>query len=288
MPFDSAGCSNLDNRTDEMLVMGADLFQEDAGIMTKWQAVNRADPVLMRSLSKPKHATSFHMPTMIASVEDTGMKQYLRHIPHRKNGLVIVAPAPTANHWDGIGFYRAESDEQFSRRDMQLAEVLSPHLLQAIKINLRVAGAVESTAGPTPAIARMNGQLLYAAPGLAALLRLEWPDWSGYLLPPEMMVTLGTSTPFQFTGKRIEASAQLFGGLLMLQVRTVSALAKLSDREATTARLYGAGLSTKEIARCMGIAPNTVRNFVQRIYQKLEVNDKAALAVLLGADVRIR
>lgn len=63
----------------------------------------------------------------------------------------------------------------------------------------------------------------------------------------------------------------------------LSPLLNLSAREKEAAMLFGAGKSTKEIARAMEVSHNSVRNFVQRAYKKLGVGDKAELAVLIGA-----
>ena len=68
----------------------------------------------------------------------------------------------------------------------------------------------------------------------------------------------------------------------MLAARIQSPLAQLSQRETQAVILFGAGKSTKEIARVLDVTHNSVRNFVQRAYKKLGVSDKAELAVLIG------
>lgn len=55
----------------------------------------------------------------------------------------------------------------------------------------------------------------------------------------------------------------------------------LTPRELAAATLYAEGRSYKEIAREMGISPATVRNFLQHIYSKLHLSDKAELVSLL-------
>lgn len=280
--FDSAGRSSLDTSSGDVLVMGSDVYHEDAAMLGEWQAVNRSDPVLARSLSQPGRATRFHAPTVMASLRDAGMRHYLQHNAHHQNGLVILAPTSAEGRWDAFGFYRSRSDEQFSHSELDLIQMLTPHITQALRINLRLAGAIEAPDGPITAMVRSDGRLRYAGPGLAELLRLEWPGWKGHVLPAEMMGALGASRERRFVGMHIEASAHESGGIVMLRLKARSPLAALSERELEAATLYGSGLPTKEIARRMGVAPSTARNFVQRVYQKLGVNDKAALASLLG------
>ena len=281
LPFDSAGRSSLDTRSGETLVMGGDMFREPPSLLTEWQAANRADPVLARGLALPGTPTSFHTPTVMSALRDRGMRDYLKHNPHHQNGMVMIVPGGTPGLWDAAGFYRADADRQFTREEMSRVERLAPHLLQAIKINRRM-GALGDTGAGAPAIAALDGHLRYAAQGLIGLLRSEWPAWRGDKLPAPLMQALHAGPALRYEGERIEASARLSGEVFLLQVKPLSALAGLSAREATAAKLYGAGMSTKEIARQMDISPNTVRNFIQRVYKKLDVNDKAALAVALA------
>ncbi|MEZ5705095.1 MAG: LuxR C-terminal-related transcriptional regulator [Burkholderiaceae bacterium] len=56
----------------------------------------------------------------------------------------------------------------------------------------------------------------------------------------------------------------------------------LSPREAEVATLLAHGLNHKAVARQLGIAPATVRNQTSRIYEKLGVNNRAALATSLA------
>lgn len=287
-PFDSAGRTNLDTRTGNVLIVGSDLYREDTKLLGDWQTVNRYDPVLAHGLSQPGRATTFHVPTLARSMYDAGMRRYVQNNPHHQNGMVILAPTIVGGHWDALGFYRSHTDQQFSHRDKELVQILAPHVLQAIKINMCLAGAVESASNFSTAIVRANGQLQYLAPSSAALLRLEWPEWPGYVLPAQMTNALCSSSERSFKGKHIVATADISGELMVLQIKALSPLASLSDREAVVAQFYGTGLSTKEIARRMNIAPNTVRNFVQRVYKKLNVNDKAALAVFLSGNTNLQ
>lgn len=282
LAFDSAVSASLDTRSGDLLVMGGDMFREPPSLLTEWQAVSQADPVVTRGLAQPGSTTAFHTPTLMGALEDRGMRDCLEDNPQHQNGVVMVVPTSTPGLWDVAGVYRADADNQFSRAEMSVVEQLTPHLLQAIKINRRVVSVGDAAVG-APAIAALDGHLRYAAQGLIGLLRLEWPTWRGDKLPTELMAALRASPVLCYEGERIEANARLSGGVLVLQVKPLSALAGLSAREAAAAKLYGAGMSTKEIARQMAVSPNTVRNFIQRVYKKLAVNDKAALAVALAS-----
>ena len=55
----------------------------------------------------------------------------------------------------------------------------------------------------------------------------------------------------------------------------------MSEREREVAQAFGQGLSHKEIARQMGLSPNTVRNHLSAIYDKMDVSNKAELIACL-------
>ena len=51
-------------------------------------------------------------------------------------------------------------------------------------------------------------------------------------------------------------------------------LPSLTPREEQVLELLGRGLSNKEIAKAIGVSPETVKDHVERVYQKLEVRDR--------------
>ncbi|MBS5479403.1 MAG: helix-turn-helix transcriptional regulator, partial [Coriobacteriia bacterium] len=57
----------------------------------------------------------------------------------------------------------------------------------------------------------------------------------------------------------------------------------LTDREAQIVDLLAHGRSMSHAAQELGLATNTVRNYVQRIYEKLDVHSKQELIELLDA-----
>ena len=160
------------------------------------------------------------------------------------------------------------------------AGLLAAHLQQAIDINR----AVSRLAAPSlaSAICRMDGTLQFAAPSFIALLALEWPGSDAGVLPTELVALLRPDAQVQYCGRKIVVGARVAGEAVMLAGRIQSPLMQLSQRETQTVMLFGAGKSTKEIARVLDVTHNSVRNFVQRAYKKLGVSDKAELAVLIG------
>lgn len=67
-------------------------------------------------------------------------------------------------------------------------------------------------------------------------------------------------------------------GLQKLSLRPLQKFDLLTKREQLVARVLAQGMSHKEAARTLGIAPSTIRNQTQSIYQKLDVDNRASLA----------
>jgi two-component system, NarL family, nitrate/nitrite response regulator NarL len=59
-----------------------------------------------------------------------------------------------------------------------------------------------------------------------------------------------------------------------------SALAVLTERERQIMRLVSEGLPNKEIGRRLNIADGTIKQHLDHIYQKLEINNRTVLAAL--------
>jgi DNA-binding CsgD family transcriptional regulator len=281
--FDCAGQTSLERRAGTTRVASSSLYRERAEMLAEWQTISDADPVLSTCLRQPRRSLAFHAPTVATAIHDPAMRNYIANNRQHQNGLVVVAPGAIDQTWDALGFYRADSTRQFSRRDMRMADQLAPHMVQAIRLNRLAAGARPSAVETGSAIAGGDGQLQYAAPGFAETMRGEWPQWEGATLPRALLAALGNAGR-HYQGRTLSVTATLSGTVLLLQVKTISPLQCLTPRERTAALLFGAGKSSKELARAMNITPNTARNFVQQIYRKLAIGDKAALATMVAKE----
>lgn len=176
----------------------------------------------------------------------------------------------------------------------------------------RDAGLAVAFAAPTLAAARLA--LEQASPGLC-LVDLGLPDGSGIDLVRELKASGGTrvlvTTVF---GDRATVIAALKAGAdgyilkttraddmlvhirqtldgftpispqvatFLLDVLRPEARAEAADGEALTARelevlsIFSRGLTYEETASALGISPNTVRDFVKKIYAKLKVHSRS-------------
>lgn len=178
-----------------------------------------------------------------------------------------------------LTLYRKIGAPAFTHQEQFLLDHLMPHLVAAEGANqIRALVALrESRDGPNTlslAVGDRQGTLHYAEQGFVERLLVEWPNWSGPHLPAEV-------DPDGYRGRRLQLDSTAVGDLLLLTAQPRSALTLLSARESDVAERFGGGRTYKEIARELGLAPNTVRHHIRSIYDKLGVNGKAGIAHLL-------
>lgn len=105
----------------------------------------------------------------------------------------------------------------------------------------------------------------------------------GYLLkdssPEEIVegieVTLAGGAPVSATAAVYLLERLRSGADTLVEPAEADAEVQLKDREIELLNLFARGLSYKEAASAMGIAPLTINNYVKSIYSKLEVNSRS-------------
>lgn len=282
LPFDSARWVIVRPVGSGAMVLGSHLHNEPLETVLEWAEINHRDVITAAVVANPSRALSSHAPTLYAAPDAAAVRDYAVRAGHL-NALVIADHDPTPGHMHGISLYRADRDEHFAAADRSLVEQIMPHLVEARAVNQTLAirkGEAGSGDRSIAGIARANGLLHHCGDAFAQLLREEWSEWNGVRLPDALLSALAQGGA-GFVGARITVSARQIGELLFLRARRNSALNELSPRETSVARLYGEGKSYKEIARQLAIEPVTVRNFLQRVFRKLRINDKAELVALL-------
>jgi DNA-binding CsgD family transcriptional regulator len=118
--------------------------------------------------------------------------------------------------------------------------------------------------------------LLYALPLAAAALLLQWLEQLYWMraMPGELYVL---AVAIAFVGIGLWAGIKLTprpaGPGFVRNDAAIRALG-LSPRECEILEQLASGASNKELARTLGISPNTVKTHVARVYEKLEVQKR--------------
>ncbi|NBF13344.1 helix-turn-helix domain-containing protein [Pseudomonas sp. Fl4BN1] len=277
LPFDSAWWGRaalVDGLPDEHSCY---LYRLPPSYLPDWQSIRHTDITVSRVHEVPGRAVIVDM----ADPDNGPGLNWLGHLYNIGELLCVVHIDPHTHLSNHLALYRAPGAPRFNQDDCQLLNNLMLHLVAAVSANqIRTLVAMrEKLTRPRNlalAVCDPRGVLQCAERGFVELLLNEWPQWSGPQLPME----LGANG---FEGKCLQVESSAVGDLYLLAARSRILLPKLSPRENAVAQCFGDGKTYKEVARDLGISPNTVRHHIRVIYSKLGVKDKTRIAQLLHA-----
>jgi DNA-binding CsgD family transcriptional regulator len=266
----------------DLRITQAHVHERDPRILEEYAAVSAADPVtaaFVRGLERPMRVDSrrTYRGRELAQLDDFTRKHALRHLM-----LFGDQPSPArAARW--LVLYRA-SDDPFAEADAEHLHAAWFHLSRAIGANRAAMLDRHDAARARRALALVNlqGRIEMADSAFPRMLREEWAAWQGLQLPEPLLARL--ASPGCFHGRRIEVTIARQGTWFVCSASTPGPHALLAPGEMAVARRFAAGMSHKQIARELGVSPHTVRSQIKRLYAKLDVHDKAAMAQrLMGA-----
>lgn len=188
-----------------------------------------------------------------------------------------------------ISLWRADPQQPFNDEDRAHMQLLVPHLVESMRANrlwqfLATASLSPIGSAPAMAVCDRSGRLHDCTSAFSRLLRIEWPEWAGVVLPSPLAARLGNG---RFDGGRIDVDCTQLGDQWLLTARSGGAAKRLGARERQAAQLYAQGLTYRAIAERLGVAPATVRNQLRASFVKLGVSSKLELARRLGEGDRL-
>jgi DNA-binding CsgD family transcriptional regulator len=198
--------------------------------------------------------------------------------------LGIAVPTSEGERLSVVAIGRGALARRFREDEAQWFEALAPHLVEAAEINrdrwMR-RGAAHDERDLAAALMSADGRLTQTT---RAFVQLLWPDAppdTAYLAEPvRRAVRAGRLWPLP-DGEHVLTGLADAGGSFFLRIRRACKADRLSARERQVAASFARGHSYKAIAVEVGLSPATVRNHLQRAYEKLEVTNRDDLRALL-------
>jgi len=261
------------------------LHNEPREIIAEHEHVKHQDTVSFAVRPHAATTMAFHSPTALRGRDKSAIRDYVARFGHQ-NAIISSEINQDTGYAYWVSLYRAEAERQYSDRDGKLAAIIAPHLREALRINrvLHMERVRSMEGDGAMAIADAKGVVYHTEPVFTALLRNEWSAWDGGALPQELWHAL-TAGDGRYAGKAIVVRRVCVTDMMFLKARKRSAVDALSARERAVARYIAQGLSHKETARVLGTAPQTVRNQIQAIHDKLGIHNKAELVSQLDLSV---
>lgn len=209
---------------------------------------------------------------------------YLRHCRHFgiEHALSSCHLSPVTQIPNGISIYRANPGKPFSESDRRMKELLMPHMIEAMRINL-FASLQGAKARPDEALAFCDsrGVLYETTTEFPILMNAVWPDWRGPRLNLAGRTLDGAdSTRWSTGGLKFEAIP--CRDLFLVRAARESPLDRLSPRQFAVAELLIRGNRYKEVGRALGISPSTVTKHVNHIHEKLGIGKREELIGLFS------
>ncbi len=205
------------------------------------------------------------------------------------HGLAMTQIEPLSKLRAFFCVWRQQGGQPFSAFDQQLLQFVMPHLMETAResqLSRATSGADAPAAPRSHAVCDRQGVTQHLDDRCLALLRLEWPQWSGGVLPAPLVQAVQQPQPALFVGRRIAVRMVVNDDAVLLAVRLRAACDRLSARQRSIADLYASGCTGPEIAQRLGLAASTVNNHLGEVFKKLQVSSKVQLArVLDGSEV---
>ncbi|PSM17629.1 LuxR C-terminal-related transcriptional regulator [Nitratireductor sp. StC3] len=194
--------------------------------------------------------------------------------------MATIAAEPQDGYVSFVGLCADTETAVFCDAARRLKHALMPHLSAALRINRQTTLCRHADRDEAVGLIGRDGWVLASHGCFTELLRGESdrPD----RLPAALRAALPTGSPWQ--GRTVAAIAERLGEHYLLRLRHLGPLARLTGREREIAQHYVDGLTYREIATALRIAPSTVRNHIFNLYGKLDIASKIELARLCGRE----
>ncbi len=286
LPFDYSMWASASLNPANFGLHAIHVHNEPEEMLVEYEAVKDQDMVALALLKQKGGLLNVHSETVFTGKPLAAMRDFLRKFGHQ-NALITSRHNSHSDQLHFVSLYRADKDHQFTSTEGRLAQMLIPHLLEALAIN-RITHLERFVDGNrqlthSVAITDRKGNLYHSDSGFLRLIQIEIPNWKVYRLPDSIIRDLEVTK--RHNGKSIVIVAKHDADLLFLRARPRTKIDDLTAREFQVVQEVVQGATYRQIAAVLGIAPSTARSHIQTIYNKLEVNNKAELIML--ADQRV-
>jgi DNA-binding CsgD family transcriptional regulator len=257
------------------------LHNQNAEMLFSYEQIKSCDYAAMDAALRHGEVCNFNFQNMFAGpanakIRAHNLKFKMEHL------LVGMVPDKPNNSLQFLFLWRENEQDHYTEQEQRLGNFLLPHLLEAGAINSLLWRNQMTTAligkQSARAISDKNGRLFTVDKEFLAVIQREWPEWLPPTLPLQLMESLGQSTSYRFFGEHVSVMVNIVKGMLFLLARQKRAVDRLTAAERVVATLVAGGHSYKEVAKQLKLSPATVRNELHRVYVKLGISNKAALA----------
>lgn len=262
------------------------LYNLPERVMAEREPIRDLDLVGQRASAAPGKAILVHVLEVADDPKYAPLVEYCRRYGLMNVVCTAIPPTAALDVQCFVSLFRAADDDVFNEDERQMHELLMPHIARGLAANRRASlqrfSMLDVDRGRVRTTADRRGHLYDADPGFIELIRAHVPTFDGKVLPEDVRAQLGRKTIVRHTTSFAVFDIVPTNDMFFLSARRLIPVDALSAREREVAESFAAGLTHKEIARQLALAPATVRRHLQNVYTKLSVDTKAALIRVLG------
>jgi DNA-binding CsgD family transcriptional regulator len=261
--------------------------EEEAQINDEYLSISNKDPIIKSIFGAPGKAVNFDVTKVMNGHAERDNLDFALRIRHLHN-LAIASRYGPKHGQLGLSLRRADAKWAYQPEETVALNILMPHVRESFRINRGLFSQQLVLSGTEP----IGGFCIFDASGVIGchdtpfehLMRGAFQDFVSYKMPPILLknaVENSQSQQNRHAVGHLTMQAGWVGPFCFLSVRPRNKLDALTSREQVVAQFYGTGLTYKEIGQELSISPATVRRHIEATYGKLNVKNKADLALLV-------
>ncbi|WP_028223463.1 helix-turn-helix transcriptional regulator [Paraburkholderia oxyphila] len=280
VPFDAARWGTARHDARGAAYHEPYLYNDSPESLKDYEAVREHDCAAAWCLEHLGTVANLPLSVVYAHERSPGLLKYVHRYRHM-HGLIIGCKSGEDGLRQAISLYGAYDDKPFDESQRRTLELVFPHLMEALQTSLVLQmeriRPHRGDAAWSMAICDAGGDFLFVEPDFRDLLREEWPSLAHRALPAILTRLAATSGQSSFHGRAALFFTEVVRDAVFVRARARVPVDALSPRELEVAKLVTTGLTHKEIARSLAIAPATVRNHLQAIHERAGVHSNAEL-----------
>ena len=246
-------------------------------VLEETRSINPILPVMLRQLDEPVDLQRV-MP------DEALFKSAFYQRTFAPHGITRVLATAHLDQRSGlyslITLYRRDPARVWTETDLARQRRLPFHLVNAAShlFFLHLAKTHEKLPSGAAAVVDAQGRFHESQPRFLDFLDRHFPGRSDPQTLPFDLPPPGTQ---HMINNALCVRCESMGDLWVLHLWPAGPLDRLTAREREIVLAVSQGLSFKQAARKIGIAPSTVANHLYRIYRKLDVYSRTELALLV-------
>jgi DNA-binding CsgD family transcriptional regulator len=244
------------------------------------QTAAAVDPQLLAVLGNPGTSIAYSIgPDAPEQLRALTAEHQIGHI------MSTASFDPALGIATGLVLFRSPAAAPFESSATAYAQAMFPHLMRCWtenQIESLTRSMLASDGTPRRAAVSRAGLVSAAEGEFIALVRIEWPGWSGPQPPAAITALLAEPDASTYVGEHIVLKVRHALDVSLLLARERVAADSLSPREREVATLCAGGHSYREIASHLGIAPTTARNHIAAVHRRLGVSRNSEISAALA------